>query len=85
MNKKKMLQRMIQSRGKNVLFTDFVTVLEAFGFELDRTRGSHQIYVHKLNKRMISIQCDGKDAKPYQIKQFISMIERYDLEMGEPS
>ena len=83
MNKKKLLQSIITSRGKNVLFTDFQTILEAFGFRLDRINGSHHIYIHKTGKHLISIQSVGKDAKPYQVKQFIAIVERFNLKMEE--
>ena len=57
--------------------------LEAFGFTLDRINGSHYIYVHKKCKRIISIQPVGKDVKPYQIRQFIILVEQYNLKMEE--
>ena len=83
MNKKKLLQKIIQARGKSILFTDFTIIVEAFGFRLDRVSGSHHIYVHKPTGQIISAQCDGKDAKPYQIKQFIALIDRLDLKMED--
>jgi len=85
MNKKKLFKDMIQSRGKNFLFSDFVILLEAFGFRLDRINGSHHIYIHKQSGRLISVQCDGKDAKPYQVKQFIILIERLNLKLEDQS
>jgi predicted RNA binding protein YcfA (HicA-like mRNA interferase family) len=82
-NKKKLLKAIIQSRGKNVLFADFIVILETFGFCLDRVNGSHYIYIHKAGKHLISVQSDGKDAKPYQVKQFIKIIEQFNLKMEE--
>ena len=83
MNKKKLLKEMIQSRGKNFPFEDFSILLKSFGFRLDRINGSHHIYIHTPSNRMISVQCDGKDSKPYQIKQFIKIIEQLNLKMME--
>ena len=74
---------MLMNRGKGILFTDFTTILEAFGFYLDRINGSHYIYIHKSIKQLISVQSDGKEAKPYQIKQFIAIVERFNLKMEE--
>ncbi len=31
----------------------------------------------------INIQNFNGDAKPYQIKQFLSIVEKYNLKMGE--
>jgi predicted RNA binding protein YcfA (HicA-like mRNA interferase family) len=83
LNKKKLMRQIIQSKGKNVLFADFVMIIKSFGFSLDRINGSHHIFVNKEYKLLISVQNDGKDAKPYQIKQFIAVIERSNLKMEE--
>ena len=42
MNKQKLLEKLTNNR-KNVRYGDFVTLIEAFGFEYDRTKGSHAI------------------------------------------
>jgi len=62
----------------DVRFDDFVLLLERFGFVLDRTRGSHHIFVHPDVAELLSIQPrkDGK-AKPYQLRQFLKLIEEY--------
>lgn len=64
----------------DVRFDDFVLLLERFGFVLDRTRGSHHIFVHPDVAELLSIQPrkDGK-AKPYQLRQFLKLIEEYSL------
>ena len=59
----------------------FVKLLEAFGFELDRISGSHHIFKHNGVKELINIQIVKGKVKPYQIKQFLSLIENYNLEM----
>ena len=82
MNKRKLLLRIINNY-KNVNFDDFVVIVEAFGFRFRQTNGSHHIYVHKLIKRRISIQNDGKNAKPYQIKQFFAIVDEYKLRMED--
>jgi len=47
---------------------------------LDRTRGSHHIFVHPDIAELLSVQPrkDGK-AKPYQLRQFLKLIEEYSL------
>ena len=45
LNKKKFLKRIINNK-QNVSFNDFVQLLNAFGFRLDRIKGSHHIFVH---------------------------------------
>jgi predicted RNA binding protein YcfA (HicA-like mRNA interferase family) len=83
MNKRKLFQQILHSRGKNVLFKDFITIIESFGFKLDRINGSHHIFINKKHKQLISVQSDGKDAKPYQVRQFIIIVERLNIRMEE--
>lgn len=64
----------------DIRFDDFVVLLVRFGFELDRIRGSHHIFVHPDIAELLSVQPrkDGK-AKPYQLRQFLKLIEEYSL------
>ena len=63
-----------------IRFDEFVLLLEHFGFELDRMRGSHHVFSHPEIAELLSIQPrkDGK-AKPYQLRQFLKLVEEYDL------
>ncbi|MEB2366760.1 MAG: type II toxin-antitoxin system HicA family toxin [Chloroflexota bacterium] len=72
------------SGSRDLRFEDFVRVLEGFGFELRRTSGSHRVFVHRDVPRPFPVQprSDGK-AKPYQIDQFLKLIEQHDLELSE--
>ena len=82
MNKRKLLIRLMNNQ-KNVKFNDFVTIIKAFDFKFDRTDGSHQIYKNAdINERM-NIQSKNGEAKPYQINQFLRLIEKYDLELDD--
>ncbi|MCL2163531.1 MAG: type II toxin-antitoxin system HicA family toxin [Oscillospiraceae bacterium] len=82
MNKKKLL-RQVYNNNKNVNFSDFIILVEAFGFILTRSDGSHFIYKNNEINEWINLQNKNGEAKPYQIKQFLSLIEKYDLEMEE--
>ncbi len=62
-------------------FTDFERILVAFGFTLDRIAGSHHIYKHPDVPRPLSIQPRGGQAKPYQIDQFLDMVQEFRLVM----
>lgn len=57
---------------------------ECFGMTLDRTKGSHFIYHHENPSFSLSIQKtrDGK-AKPYQVRQLLSLAEAHGLEVEE--
>jgi len=82
MNKQK-LTKQILNNPKNVKFKNFVTVVEAFGFRRTRGEGSHNIFKNDLADELINIQNVNGQAKPYQIKQFFSLIEKYNLKMEE--
>lgn len=64
-------------------FSDFQRVLRAFGFALDRIKGSHHIYEHPAVTRPLNIQPRGNMAKPYQIEQFLDIVEEFGLTIGE--
>ncbi len=51
----------------------------AGSFELDRVTGSHHIYAHPDLAVNLNLQDVGGDAKPYQVRQFLRLLERYDL------
>ncbi len=79
MTKKQKLIRKLLSGSKNITFQEAQTAIEAFGFQLTRIKGSHYIYTHPSVPELINLQnVDGK-AKSYQIKQFLEIVERYNL------
>jgi len=82
MNKKKLLRRAI-SGSKNIRFGDMVVLVEAFGFRLERTSGSHHIFVHPAVSELVNLQNRKGKAKPYQIRQFLDLVELYNLKFED--
>jgi predicted RNA binding protein YcfA (HicA-like mRNA interferase family) len=77
------LYAQVQS-GSRPSFSEMRRLAEAFGFQLMRTNGSHHIYQHPDVPGNLNLQPDGKDAKPYQVRQFLSLINEHNLHiMGE--
>ena len=76
----KLFARLTASRAA-MRFADFQRILAAFGFTLDRIAGSHHIYKHPAVPRPLSIQPRDGQAKPYQIDQFLDMVEEFRLAM----
>ncbi|WP_068077211.1 type II toxin-antitoxin system HicA family toxin [Novosphingobium lentum] len=76
----KLFSQLVATRAA-MRFADFERILKAFGFTLDRINGSHHIYKHPVVPRRLSIQPRGGKAKPYQIDQFLDMVEEFGLEM----
>jgi predicted RNA binding protein YcfA (HicA-like mRNA interferase family) len=78
----KLYDRLVASPS-SMRFRDFQRVLEAFGFTLDRVKGSHHNYTHPVIQRPFSIQPKGNMAKPYQIDQFLDLVEAFGLFIPE--
>ena len=78
---KKLYQQLLTSSSRSISFRDFERLLRAFGFELDRTVGSHRQYVHASVQRAFPVQPTGKDAKRYQVREFLELVERYALHL----
>jgi len=64
---------------KGLSFAQLRSIVEAAGFTLKRVSGSHHVYSRPGIAEIINIQPAGKDAKPYQVRQVLELIERYKL------
>ncbi len=82
MNKRKLLEKALRG-SKNIRFGDMVTLIEAFGFRLSRVGGSHHIFEHPEVPEIVNLQNRKGKAKPYQVRQFLELVEQYNLELGE--
>ena len=83
MSPKRLLARVARGDLANVSFSDMRRLVEAFGFELRRTSGSHHVFVHPDVRELINLQDVRGQAKPYQIRQFLRLVERYALTMED--
>ena len=68
---------------QNVRFERLCVVAEAFGFRFARSTGSHHIYVLGGVKEILDFQEKDGKAKPYQVKQLINLVDKYNLVRGE--
>ena len=82
MNERKTLRRIL-SGSRNIRFADMTALVEAFGFHLSRIQGSHHIFVHAGVPELVNLQEVKGETKPYQIRQFLKLAERYHLELEE--
>lgn len=81
-NRRRLLRRLLQG-SLNVSFDDFVNLVEGFGFRLSRVRGSHHIFINPRVPGLVNLQELGGEAKPYQVRQFLKLVERYDLRLED--
>jgi hypothetical protein len=76
---------MRQGAFENVSFSDAEKLAFDLGFWLDRIRGSHHIYRHKLlaPSERLNLQPDSGDAKNWQLKQLLYYVQSYNLTLGD--
>jgi predicted RNA binding protein YcfA (HicA-like mRNA interferase family) len=58
-----------------------VGLVEGFGFRRSRVAGSHHIYVHRDIPELVNLQNVDGEAKPYQVNQFLRLVEKYNLKL----
>ena len=83
MNPRRLLARIARGDPANVAFGDMLRLVEAVGFEIQRTTGSHHIYGHPEIPGLVNLQNADGEAKPYQIRQFVRLVDRYALRVED--
>lgn len=83
MSHKRLLRRLAQGHFQNVPFREIVSLAQEFGFQLVRVSGSHHVFSHPEVREVLSLQEVGGEAKPYQIRQLLRLIERYNLRLED--
>jgi hypothetical protein len=83
MNRRRLLQRLAQGATRNVRFADLTDLAVALGFQLTRTSGSHHIFTHPSIPELLNLQDVRGEAKPYQVRQLLRLVERYNLKLED--
>ena len=81
MNREKLLKRLCEGSFSNIAFKDLVNLVEGFGFRLARISGSHHIFNHLNIVELLNLQDVHGKAKPYQVRQFLQLVERHNLRL----
>jgi hypothetical protein len=63
----------------DIRFEQLCRAAELFGFKFKGGKGSHRIFVRDGIREMLNFQEVKGKAKPYQVRQFIKVIEKYNL------
>ncbi len=82
MKKRKLLQKLL-SGSKNIRFSEASACAKSFGFQPSRVTGDHHIYQHPQVPEMVNLQDIGGKAKPYQVRQLLQIVERYNLQLED--
>ena len=67
------------TRSALCLIADLLSLVEDLDFERRRVSGSHHIFAHPDVPELINLQDVQGQAKPYQVRQLLRLVERYDL------
>ncbi len=78
MDKREIYQK-LKRNPADVRFEEICKTAELFGFRFRGGKGSHRIFVRAEVREMLNFQEVKGKAKPYQVKQFIRVIEKYNL------
>jgi hypothetical protein len=62
----------------NIPFEGLCQLLRRLGFD-ERIRGSHPIFTKEAVEEILNLQPQGRQTKPYQIKQVRAVLLRYGL------
>jgi len=77
----KLYERVSGNPAAIISYRDFQRLLEEFGWEHRRTKGSHRHYTHANVPTVLTINPDGKSAHRYQVRLLLELIEEYGLHM----
>ena len=83
MNRRTLLRRLSSGAIHNVSFSEMTDLLSGFGFRLARVNGSHHIFSHPDVDELVNLREVRREAKPYQIRQALRLIERYSLDLED--
>ena len=83
MNRKRLLLRLTAGALQNVRFGDMLNLTRGFGFRVERVSGSHHILARPGTRELINLQNVDGQTKPYQIRQFIRLVEKYNLKLED--
>jgi hypothetical protein len=71
-----------RARPASLSFSELQQLARAAGFSLARISGDHFIYTRPGIPEIINLQPRGrKNAKPYQVRQVVELIDRYRMEI----
>lgn len=79
MGKSELLEE-LKANPKKIRFTRVCQIAEAFGFQTRKGTGSHRVYYRDGIREILNFQDEGGRAKAYQVRQFIKVIEKYNLQ-----
>lgn len=69
--------------AERLRFNDMCKLVEKFGFRFKGGKGSHRVYVRQGIFEILNFQNVQGRVKLYQVRQFVNIVDKYDLKMEE--
>lgn len=69
----------LRSKSNNIRFERFLRIAYHFGFKVKGGRGSHVVLSRQGIPEILIVQNDKGRVKPYQIGQFLKILEKYNM------
>jgi len=82
MNIDKILEK-AKDNPRNIRFTEMQKLIEAFGYRYRGGKGSHFVYKNAGVSEIMNLQEDKGMAKAYQVKDFLKILKKYNLQRME--
>jgi len=60
-----------------------LNLIKGCGFEVKNVRGSHHVFTHGDIPELLNLQEVRGEAKPYQIRQLLKLVEKYNLRLED--
>ena len=79
----RLLARVLAGNVTNIAFSELTGLLRALGFIEIGGKGSHRIFARHGVVELVNLQEDGRQAKPYQVRQIAALVRRYALELED--
>jgi predicted RNA binding protein YcfA (HicA-like mRNA interferase family) len=83
MKPSKLLSRILSGCVTNVAFSDLVALLLSLDFQEVGGKGSHRVFAKPGIVELLTLQEADGQAKPYQVRQVIALIRRYNMSLEE--
>lgn len=78
-----LLRRLVGGAFGNVAFDDARRLEEALGFDEHRVKGGHHVFARSGMAEQVNLQDHRGQAKPYQLRQLMKLVRRYDLRIED--
>ena len=75
MAKRDKLLKKAEANPSGLRFGELETLMQQWGWELDRQKGSHRVWKSPKGARLPVQEGKGGKAKGYQVKQFLTVLE----------